>query len=89
MKARDLTDVKTTFWQLEHELIRHVFFHAPFDEASLAQAKALGPAELRARVRPYLAKKIGPEKIFRDTYADRGVIAEATANRINARLARG
>ncbi len=66
VKARDLSDVKTTFWQLEHELIRHVFFHAPFDEASYKEAKALGPAGLRAKVRPYLAKKIGPEKIFRD-----------------------
>lgn len=65
-KARDLGDVQGVFRELQQELIRHVFFHAPFDEKALAQAQKLGPQELRFRVRPYLAKKIGKAEIYRD-----------------------
>jgi hypothetical protein len=66
IKGRDLKDVARTFGDLQHEYIRHVFFCAPFDEASVTQAARLGVEGLRARVRPLLASKIGPEKIFRD-----------------------
>lgn len=65
-KARDLRDVEGVFRELQHELIRHVFFHADFDEKSKAQAAKLGRDGLRARVRPYLEKKIGRANIYRD-----------------------
>jgi hypothetical protein len=63
---RNLSDVAGTFCELAHEWIRHVFFHAEFDEKSREQARELGLGGLKSRVRPLLEKKIGPEKIFRD-----------------------
>lgn len=66
VKSRDLSDVEGTFRELSHEWIRHTFFDADFDEKSKKQAQDLGMEGLKARVRPLLQKKIGPEKIFRD-----------------------
>jgi hypothetical protein len=66
VKQRDIRDVEGVFGELQHELIRHVFFHAPFDEKARAEAAKLGRQGLRAKVRPYLEKKIGPAKIWRD-----------------------
>lgn len=66
VKRRDIMDVAGTFAQLTHEWIRHVFFHAPFDEKSKNQAREFGLANLKSRVRPLLEKKIAPAKIFRD-----------------------
>jgi hypothetical protein len=66
VRSRDLEDVKGTFAELQHEQIRHVFFCAPFDAKSVQQARRLGLGGLRERVRPLLARKIGPAKIFRD-----------------------
>lgn len=66
LKQRDLKDVQGVFGELRRELIRHVFFHAPFDEASKTEAKALGLAGLKAKVRSHLMKKVAPEKIWRD-----------------------
>lgn len=66
LKRRDLNDVAGVFAELQHELIRHVFFHAEFDEKSRQEAKDLGLAGLKAKVRPLLMKKVAPEKIWRD-----------------------
>jgi hypothetical protein len=66
VKKRDLHDVEGVFAELQHELIRHVFFHAPFDDKSRAQAAKLGRQGLRLRVRPYLEKKVGKAEIYRD-----------------------
>lgn len=66
VKTRNLSDVKGTFNELSNEYIRHVFFHAPFDEKSKAQAREIGLDGLKAKVRPLLEKKIGKAKIFRD-----------------------
>jgi hypothetical protein len=66
VRRRDLTDVAGTFRELAHEWIRHVFFHAEFDETARKQGRELGLEALKLRVRPLLEKKIGPEKIFRD-----------------------
>lgn len=66
VKQRDLRDVEGVFAELQHELIRHVFFHAPFDEKSRKQAAKLGRQALRQRVRPYLEKKIGKANIAWD-----------------------
>jgi hypothetical protein len=66
VRARDLSDVRRTFDELGREYIRHVFFHAPFDESATAEAQALGLDGLKAKVRPLLEKKIGKAHIFRD-----------------------
>lgn len=66
VKKLDISDVDGTFRELSREWIRHVFFHAPFDEESKRQASELGRDGLKRKVRPLLEKKIGPSKIFRD-----------------------
>jgi hypothetical protein len=66
VRRRSLADVHGVFSELKHEFIRHVFFHAEFDDASRAEAVKLGPQGLRAKVRPYLEKKVGRAKIWRD-----------------------
>jgi len=66
VRRRDISDVGGTFSQLAHEWIRHVFFHAPFDEKSKVQCRQLGLDGLKSRVRPLLKRKIAPAKIFRD-----------------------
>jgi hypothetical protein len=66
IKRRDLEDVKGVFAELQHELIRHVFFHADFDKKSREEANGLGLAGLKAKVRPHLLKKVGQKKIWRD-----------------------
>jgi ribosomal protein L34E len=66
VRSRNLSDVKSTFDELSREYIRHVFFHAPFDDKSKAQARQIGLDELKARARPLLEKKIGKATIFRD-----------------------
>jgi hypothetical protein len=66
VRARDLSDVKGTFEELGREYIRHVFFHATFDEQSKVEARKLGFDGLKVRARPLLEKKIGKAHIFRD-----------------------
>lgn len=59
-------DPDVVFSELRREYIRTVFFEAPFDAAAKHEARNLGLAGLKTRVRPLLAKKIGPAHIFRD-----------------------
>ena len=66
VKARNVADISGTFNELSREYIRHVFFHAAFDSTSKEEAREFGIGGLKAKVRPLLEKKIGPEKIFRD-----------------------
>lgn len=66
VRARNLGDVAATFDELQHEYIRHGFFHTPFDQWAKDEARQLGMDGLKGRVRPLLGRKIGPEKIFRD-----------------------
>lgn len=66
IRRRDVSDVAGTFRELSHEWIRHVFFHAEFDQRAKQEARELGLDGLKSKVRPLLEKKIGPEKIFRD-----------------------
>lgn len=49
--GRDLKDVKHTFDQLRHELIRHHFWHIPFDTKALNHARRKGRAQLHAAAR--------------------------------------
>jgi hypothetical protein len=66
VRQRNLADVQGLFAELRHELIREEYFRAPFDEKAKAEARKLGPGGLKAKVRRFLAKKIGREKIWRD-----------------------
>ena len=66
MRARSLADVKGTFEELSREYIRHVFFHAPFDEKAKAEGRKFGLSGLKGRIRPLLEQKIGKAAIFRD-----------------------
>lgn len=66
MHAREIERVDEMFAQLQRELIRHVFFTAPFDERARENIRKIGVKETRAGVRDHLRKKIGPAKIFRD-----------------------
>jgi ribosomal protein L34E len=66
VRARKLSEVRETFNELSREYIRHIFFHAPFDDKSKAQACEIGLDGLKAKARPLLEKKIGKAVIFRD-----------------------
>lgn len=66
LRGRDLNAVDNMFAQLQRELIRHVFFKAPFDETAKKHIQKEGVATIRAGVRDHLRKKIGPAQIFRD-----------------------
>lgn len=59
VRQRDLEDADHTFEALQHELIRHVFFSAPFDKKALEHAKKLGMERLKARARSQLQTRIG------------------------------
>jgi ribosomal protein L34E len=68
VRKRDPEDVNHTFSELQRELIRYVFFNAPFDEASLRKAQKLGLDEIKARIRKQLLQRVGKANhdIFRD-----------------------
>lgn len=68
VRQRNIGDIDNTFTELQRELIRYVFFNAPFDEDSLRKAKKIGMDEIKARIRKQLVQRVGkagPE-IFRD-----------------------
>ena len=66
LRGRDLASVDDIFGQLQRELIRHVFFTAPLDATARENIRLVGVVAVRAGVREYLRKKIGPARIFRD-----------------------
>jgi hypothetical protein len=59
LHRRDTTDAAHTFSALQHELIRHRFFHRPVDDAAVRHAQRKGRIQLkeaaRDRLRKYLA----------------------------------
>ena len=59
IQRRDPRDVQTTFEELQRELIRHVFFHAEFDERARRLAKKYGIDRIKERVRSRLRSKVG------------------------------
>lgn len=59
IKRRDPSDVSNTFQELQLELIRHVFFHAAFDDRAKRLAKKYGLQGVKSRVRARLRSKVG------------------------------
>jgi len=59
LHRRDRTDAAHTFEALQHELIRHHFFHRPVDDSAMRHAQRKGRIALkeaaRDRLRKYLA----------------------------------
>jgi Domain of unknown function (DUF4186) len=59
LHRRDRGDAANTFDALQHEMIRHYFFHRPVDDAAMRHAQRKGRDQLkdsaRDRLRKYLA----------------------------------
>ncbi|UUP17870.1 DUF4186 family protein [Nitratireductor thuwali] len=53
---RDKADAKHTFASLQHELIRHHFFHLPVDDQAIRHAQRKGRIQLKEAARHRLAK---------------------------------
>ena len=56
---RDLADVTHTFEALQHERIRHHFWHVPLDEKAIVKARRKGLAQLREDALRRITRSIG------------------------------
>jgi hypothetical protein len=63
---RDLKDAAHTFEALQHELIRHHFFHREVDEGALRHAQRKGRISLKEAARARLRKYLAPAEPMRD-----------------------
>ena len=68
LKQRDLNDAAHTFEALQHELIRHHFFHKEIDEGADRHARRKGRLALFEAVETRLTKYLAPAKPPRDGY---------------------
>ena len=70
LDRRDLSDVEYTIGCLELELIRHMYWHKPFDQTAINHAKRKGREGLREAAEQRLHKSVGPpkSKLPRDGY---------------------
>jgi hypothetical protein len=66
LQQRDMTDVAHTLASLKQELIRHHFWHTPFDETALNHARRKGKVGLRDAARQRICQSVGPAKPVRD-----------------------
>ena len=68
LDQHDLKDVENTFRSLEREMIRHHFWHKPFDTKALNHAKGKGTSGLREAAEHRLRKYVGlpSSQLFRD-----------------------
>lgn len=66
LHRRDLGDAPHTFEALQHELIRHHFFHAEIDEMAVRHAQRKGRVKLGEAVRDRLKKYLAPAEPPRD-----------------------
>jgi hypothetical protein len=66
LHRRDLKDAPHTFEALQHELIRHHFFHQKIDETAVRHAQRKGRIKLKEAVRDRLAKYLAPADPPRD-----------------------
>lgn len=57
LHRRDKADAEHTFQALQHQLIRHHFFHRPVDEGALRHAQRKGRIGLKGASRDRLRKK--------------------------------
>lgn len=58
LHSRDKGDARHTFKALQHELIRHHFFHESVDDGAVRHAKRKGRIALKASARDRLAKYV-------------------------------
>ncbi|MBI1777195.1 MAG: DUF4186 family protein [Proteobacteria bacterium] len=63
---RDLRDAQHTFRALQHELIRHHFFHKEIDETAIRHAQRKGRIKLKVAARDRLAKYLASANPPRD-----------------------
>ena len=68
LHRRDSSDAAHTFSALQHELIRHHFFHREVDEKALNHAKRKGRRALKEAARDRLRKHLAPAEPPRDGY---------------------
>lgn len=66
LHRRDRTDAAHTFEALQHELIRHHFFHRPVDEGALRHAQRKGRVRLKEAARDRLQKYLATADPPRD-----------------------
>lgn len=66
LHRRDLGDAAHTFEALQHELIRHHFFHVSIDEMAQRHAQRKGRTKLKEAARDRLAKYLAPANPPRD-----------------------
>ena len=60
LHKRDLDDAAHTFEALQHELIRHHFFHVEIDDTAKRHAQRKGRVKLKEAARDRLAKYLAP-----------------------------
>ena len=68
LHRRDSCDAAHTFTALQHELIRHHFFHREVDEKAANHAKRKGRHALKEAARDRLRKYLAPAEPPRDGY---------------------
>ena len=66
LHRRDRSDAVHTFEALQHELIRHHFFHRPVDEGAMRHARRKGRIALKAAARDRLRKYLAVAEPPRD-----------------------
>ena len=68
LDQHDLKDVENTFESLGREMIRHHFWHKPFDKKALKHAEGKGTEGLREAAEHRLRKYVGKpsSQLFRD-----------------------
>ena len=62
LDQHDLSDVEHTIGCLELELIRHTYWHKPFDQTAINHAKRKGCAGLRIAAERRLHQSVGPPR---------------------------
>ena len=62
LDRHDLSDVNYTIRSLELELIRHVYWHKPFDQTAINHAKRKGRVGLRTAAERRLISSVAPTK---------------------------
>lgn len=63
---RNGTDAQHTFDELQHEYIRHHFWHKAFDEKAMLHARRKGKTRLHEAARARVQTSVGPAQPFRD-----------------------
>lgn len=66
LHQREIEDVEHTFESLQHELIRHRFFHQPIDDGAIRHAKRKGRVKLKEAAKHRLEKYLAPAYPVRD-----------------------